>query len=483
MKKFSLLTILLAVAAFAYGQNYNVTFRVDMTDFLADGGMIHSSGMHVAGSFQDEAGQAAEWTPGTAPMMDMGNNVWEVTYQLPAGTYEYKFVTANDWPNGEDQTAATGYSDESVSGGCGAGNGNRSLTVSNADVTENYCFNQCVACGVDVPTVNVTLSVDMNNMITQYGMPANGVSVAGSFQGWTPGDTPLADNDNDGIYEVTVEVDTGSTMQYKFLFGDAWGYDENVPSECNVGNNRQLEVGTSSMTVPTVCFASCAADCPDLGEPVNVTFFCDMGNSGQVINSEGIHLAGTLQFPAWDKDSLEMTDVDGDFIYEYSISLYPSEYAYKFINGDNENVPAGSFEEENFETDTVGGCLNPGGNRFIVISPMTPDTAVGFIFNQCTEIDVDSLLSVNTNDLFLAESGLAVQPNPVTGVAQIKFNNDEAEAYRITISNLMGQTVRSEAAFIGSSLEVSAGNMAPGVYFVTLQNQAGAVATRKFVVR
>ena len=51
-------------------------------------------------------------------------------------------------------------------------------------------------------TVPVTFSVDMNNET----VAAEGVHVAGNFQGWDPAGTMLADDDMDGIYTVTVDV-------------------------------------------------------------------------------------------------------------------------------------------------------------------------------------------------------------------------------------------------------------------------------------
>ena len=70
-------------------------------------------------------------------------------------------------------------------------------------------------------TVLVTLSVDMSNQ----DVAAEGVHVAGDFQGWDPaGTTALTDDDMDGIYEVTLELsDSLSSIQYKFLNGNAWG--------------------------------------------------------------------------------------------------------------------------------------------------------------------------------------------------------------------------------------------------------------------
>ena len=61
--------------------------------------------------------------------------------------------------------------------------------------------------------VNVTLNVDMSNVTVSE----DGVHVAGSFQGWDPAGTPLADDDGDGIYPVLVDMSgvTDETVFFK----------------------------------------------------------------------------------------------------------------------------------------------------------------------------------------------------------------------------------------------------------------------------
>ena len=60
--------------------------------------------------------------------------------------------------------------------------------------------------------VSVTLQVDMN----EQTVSADGVHVAGEFQGWDPMATPLSDDDMDGVWEVTLDLAPG-THQYLSL--------------------------------------------------------------------------------------------------------------------------------------------------------------------------------------------------------------------------------------------------------------------------
>lgn len=461
MKRFTLLFIYLFIGSMAMAQS-NITFQIDLADLIADGGTVDATGMHMAGSFQAAAG-LNDWTPIDSPLTQMaGTDVWETTIAIPDGTYEYKYVLGNDWAFGS----------EAISGACGPGNGNREMVVA-GDETIAFCYDKCTACGTVIPTVNLTLSVDMSNMATQFGTPNNDiVSVAGSLQGWTPGTTVLDDSDGDGIYTVTIEVDANSTHQYKFLFGDDWGYDEGIPSACNVGNNREIAVGDMDMTLPTVCFASCEAACAPLGDPINVTFRTDLNN--EVVNADGPHLTGTVQFPGWRKDVLLMDDADGDGFYSYTLLLYPQEYQYKFVNGNSDE------NEENFDF-VSGGCGVDNGvggsNRYLDLRFTTADTVISHVYNECT-----LSFPTNTEDLFAQDLGLQIAPNPFSGKTTLTFNNDDNNAFDLTITDASGRIINTIANISDNQVEINAAGLSNGVYFASISNKEGLSTTKRIVV-
>lgn len=79
---------------------------------------------------------------------------------------------------------------------------------------------------------------------------------------------------------------------------------------------------------------------------VSVTFQVDM--NGETVSPNGVHVAGNWQDDAglpgeWDPSTAEMTDEDGDGIYEYTATVPPGTYEYKFINDNDwpgvESVP------------------------------------------------------------------------------------------------------------------------------------------------
>ncbi|MEC8610506.1 MAG: hypothetical protein VXY06_02005, partial [Bacteroidota bacterium] len=121
MKRFIfLLSILLSSFSFA---QIDVTFRVDMQYQ-----QVSANGVHIAGSMQG-------WNPSSTTLSDNdGDGIWEVTLTLSENSsYEYKFINGASW----------GY-DESVFGGCGAGNGNRLLLTSDQSmILPAYVFNSC----------------------------------------------------------------------------------------------------------------------------------------------------------------------------------------------------------------------------------------------------------------------------------------------------------------------------------------------------
>lgn len=83
--------IVLPVQTFAGCENpvatKDVTFRVDMTGFD-----VSPNGVHLAGNLQG-------WNPGSTPMTDIGNGIYEVTVPVPAAvaSISYKFVNGNEW--------------------------------------------------------------------------------------------------------------------------------------------------------------------------------------------------------------------------------------------------------------------------------------------------------------------------------------------------------------------------------------------------
>lgn len=281
----------------------NVTFQVDMSQV---GGSAF-----ISGSFNGWAQQA---------MTDAGGGIWTYTTSLNQGvSIQYKF---RQGVNYEGDLLAP----------CGNGS-NRVHTVDDEDeILDVVCYGSCSACPPPPVTVDVTFRVNMS----QQTVSGNGVHIAGSFQGtWNPATIALTDGNNDQVYEVTLAIEENTSIQYKFINGNAWGTDESVAGACASGGNRVLAVGNTDMFTNIVCFGSCD-NCPAAVPTHPVTFRLNMGTT--VPSADGVHIAGnfgTAGYPNWVPDAIAMSDADGDFIYEVTLNLNENTYYdYKFVNGD-----------------------------------------------------------------------------------------------------------------------------------------------------
>lgn len=223
-----------------------LTFRVDMS-----GQTVSAAGMHVAGSFQSEAGYDSDWLPGATPLTDADNdNIYEVTLNVPAGLYQYKFINGNSWSDPSEEDLTTCGVDD------GNGHLNRELSLGTADLRlPVVAFNAC--------NPQLIFSVNMGGETVS----AQGVHVAGDFQGlagygsdWQEGATPMHDPDGDGIYEVRIALPTGGLFNYKYLNGNNRDAAESVPEACSTtdGNsNRTVEATAEVNRTPVYCFGSC----------------------------------------------------------------------------------------------------------------------------------------------------------------------------------------------------------------------------------
>ena len=289
-----------SIGLLSSGIAFNVTFSVDMNSVS---GFTTPT---VNGSFDN-------WCGNCRPLSDANSDgIWETTFDLPAGNYEYKFAYDN-WAGSENLTPGTPCT---ITTGAFT---NRTLSVTGATTQTTVCWGSCNACNQAPPTYPVTFQVDMS-FTGGFTTP----TVNGSFDNWCGNCNPLTDADADGIWETTLNLPAGN-YEYKFAY-DSWAGQENLTpgSSCTVTNfgytNRSLVVSAAN-TLPVVCWESCAA-CA--GPPVFVTFRVDMSNVTGFTTPE---LNGT--FNNWCGNCAQMTDM-GNGIWEIMMSLAAGTYEYKF---------------------------------------------------------------------------------------------------------------------------------------------------------
>lgn len=260
---------------------YAVSLTLDALDLQASG-ELSLEGIYVAGTFQG-------WSAGNTAMVDQGDGTWTVSFEASAGDLvEYKFLNGSDWEASEIVPAGCGIAD-------GFGGYNRQVLVTGADGWGPICFGECVACSsnldfpgcMDPQAVNFDVDANLDDGTCAYSVVfqvdvscvvpvPEVVYVAGTFQGWDAGATPMMD-EGDGVWAVQVPVQ-GASFDYKFLSMADWEMAENVPVSCGEadgfgGYNRSATPDSSVTELPLVCFGECAGcDCPD--EPLDGAQFC-----------------------------------------------------------------------------------------------------------------------------------------------------------------------------------------------------------------
>lgn len=182
---------------------------------------------------------------------------------------------------------------------------------------------------------SITLQVNMSDQ----SLNANGVHVAGNFQGWFPDTTPMSAS-VDGIFTYTLLAQENDQIEFKFINGNDWPQQESVPQACGAddgfGGLNRYHVVNGNETLTAVCFGSCT-DCPE--NTVDVTFLVNM--QGETVDPAGVHIAADFQ--GWAPGLTPMTPL-GDGTWGYTHPLEPGQtHEFKFINGtawgQDESVP------------------------------------------------------------------------------------------------------------------------------------------------
>mgnify|MGYP003631315907 CR=1 FL=1 len=249
---------------------YNIGFQVDMNQYTG------------AFTTPEVNGDFNGWCGNCTPMSDPdGDGIWTSWVTIIADSIEYKFAHDN-W-TGQESLSPGSPCTKTASGFT-----NRFLTLSGDVLLSPVCWGECASCTGTPSSGNITFSVDM----TKYTGPAfTTVNLNGSFNNWCGACAPMADPDNDSIYELTVNV-AADTIDFKFTV-DGWTGQENFAGgeSCTrtVGGftNRSFVVGGDSI-LPSYCWEACS-DCASIGIEEN-----ELANFNVYPNpaSESVHIKG-----------------------------------------------------------------------------------------------------------------------------------------------------------------------------------------------
>lgn len=243
MKNIFFLALILLAASSLHAKK--VKFSVDMSFEVLDSG-----GVHITGSFQDEAGfPGGDWQPNTTEMLQEGStNIYSVLVDIPAfRLYEYKFINGSG-TYGLEFVPVESRVDDIM-------NDNRWFYLDSLD-------NDTLDIGAIVFSGNAPQGyylmrhyVDMQ----QQTVPATGVHVQGSYQAWNPATTILYSFDGK-VYQYIAYIPTNApTASFSYVNGNTSAEAESVPAACAVATNQRGITLTDHTLLPTVCFSSCTA--------------------------------------------------------------------------------------------------------------------------------------------------------------------------------------------------------------------------------
>lgn len=214
--------------------------------------LVDSAGVHVTGDFQDEAGFAADWDPGTTAMMQDVNdtNLWWVVLDLPANRhYEFKYVNGNQGYQQEFVPVESRVNYNFID--------NRWIYL---DSLSNDTFHlPAVRFSGNAPAGKnlIRFYVDMTN---ETAVSGNGVHLGNDINAWSTTDAYMYSFD--GIaYEYLAYVDSGTSTahEYKFLNGNGTGDYELLAGWCANANGYREIVAPRDTMLPVVCYTFCAA--------------------------------------------------------------------------------------------------------------------------------------------------------------------------------------------------------------------------------
>jgi Secretion system C-terminal sorting domain/Glycogen recognition site of AMP-activated protein kinase len=424
------------------GYSFNVTFQVDMNNVTQG-----FTTPEVNGGFNG-------WCGGCAPMSDAnGDNIWDITIDLPAGNHEFKFA-ADSWSIQENLTPGSS---------CTLTTGaftNRLITVSGDMTLDVVCWGSCLSCGLAPSSYDVTFRVDMNNVTEAYTTP----EVNGTFNNWCGGCAPMTDANADGVWEITIALEPG-TYEYKYA-ADTWTIQENLPagSACTITTGaftNRLLVVSANETLPVVCWGSCE-DCGQSTGPFNVTFKVDMSLVTETYTTPEVN--GT--FNNWCGGCAPMSDLDGDDVWELTISLPVGAHEYKFA------YDAWAGQEELTAGTSCVVTLDGFTNRYLVVEDNAVLDAVCWASCEICDIAVNELNGAS----------FGIYPNPASENITLSLEGLSFNASTVKITNAIGQTVHFETLLNNNQKSISKERFENGVYFIALSN-GDVTTTQRFIVQ
>lgn len=247
MKK--VLAVIIAFVLVTQVQAKKVKFEVDLGSQTAS-----PNGVHLSGDFQSMLGVGPNWDPGSLPMTQIGSSsIYQVVVNLPAfKKYEYRFV------NG-DQTYEVEFVPEASRVGWVFGNYSDNRWIYIDSLSADTQAIGAIVFGGNAPVGKYLLryKIDMSDA---NGSSVIGVHVGANYQTPAFDPTKIRLYSFEGfVHEVINYVSTSTnTVDYIYYNGNTLANSETVPTGCQVGGKRRLNL-LGDTVLPQICFSSCGA--------------------------------------------------------------------------------------------------------------------------------------------------------------------------------------------------------------------------------
>jgi glycosidase len=181
----------------------------------------------IAGDLQSEAGCPGDWDPACAVThltYDATDDVWQGSFPLPAGAYEYKVALNDSW-------------DENYGANATPGGSNIALMLASARVVKFYYSH-----GTHWVTDNVgsIIATVPGSFQSELGCPGD----------WDPGclRSWLQDPDGDGIYSFTTTSIPAGSYEAKVALDESWDTNFGQGGAQNGANYAFTVVGNAAVT-------------------------------------------------------------------------------------------------------------------------------------------------------------------------------------------------------------------------------------------
>jgi hypothetical protein len=454
-------------AGTAYGQQisfrtmaFEVTFKVDITNYLAAGNSLGANGMRIAGRFgalgaTSNGTLMTNWDPSNAAsaMSNSGSNIWSIAVSFPDSAIgkilEYEFVNSFFGNNNNEGGPGTGI----ITGGCGIqypnNDVNRRLVIPAAAQTYTYCWDQCTACSTSAAltvttaasaTAITATSASVAGTATGTGITARGVCYS-TTQNPTITNSVSNAGTGEGAFTASLSGLTAGTTYYARAFATNAG---------GTSYGSQISFTTPENTV-------------NVTYRVNVTNYIAEGNT---IGTGGIRIAGNFADRGAKVGNAAMvnwtpTDTagamtnSGNNIWTITVTYPDSSKAktqtYKFVNnnwGTNEGLSGTGI--------VTGGCgEQSGANVNRTLNLPSSNAIVAYCWDQCAAVCITSVTPDQDASLKV------IYPNPFSE----SFQLESREAGNFRIYSVSGQKILEGNLQAGLNL-IRASTLPNGLYFL-----------------